>query len=74
MFTTPSAGCVNENAYGPAPEPVRLVAGEELISKSAASTPVTGSLNVTEIEVSAATVEPGSGLIDVIVGGTESSS
>src|SRR5829696_3045807 len=62
-FTTPCAGCAKVNAYGPAPEPVRPIAAEELISKSLAFTPVTGSLNVIEIEASAEIVEFGTGSI-----------
>ena len=73
-LTAPSSGCTNVNEYGPTPEPERPVAGEALISRSPAFTPMTGSLNVIEIEVSAATVEFGTGSIAVIVGGCASSS
>src|SRR4249920_3740671 len=57
----PGNGCAKVNVYGPAPEPVTLVTGVELISKSPALTPTTDSLNVTEIWLKLATVSEAAG-------------
>ena len=48
------------------------VAGAELINRSLAFTPVTASLKVIEMLVSAATLEPGTGVSVATSGGTVS--
>ena len=67
MLTLPYAGCGKVNVYVSLP-PVMLAAGEPLISKSDAFTPVTGSLKVTAMVVSALT-RPAAGLTLATVGG-----
>ena len=67
--TDPAAGCAKSKTYGPASEPATFVAGTPLTSKSAASTPATGSLNVTDRLVNDGSVAPGCGLTAVTVGG-----
>src|SRR5438128_2230851 len=66
--TAPGAAGGKRNTYGPASEPVTFVDGLPLISKSAKPTPLTGSLKLTVIWVSAPTA-PGGGTTLAIVGG-----
>src|SRR5262245_58617372 len=49
MVAEPGAGLANpENTYGPAPDPVTLVAGDPATVRSPAATPVTATVKVTE--------------------------
>src|SRR5438093_3748167 len=72
--TVPVAGAGNWNTYGPFDTRVTFVAGWELISRSAALTPLTSSLNVTSIWVSVRTTPPPGGNRLNTVGGTVSTS
>src|SRR5262249_6340695 len=70
--TVPGAGDGKRKTYGPANEPVTFVAGLPLINKSAASTPVTGSVNPTSTCVRLFTVAPAIGLSAATAGGVVS--
>ena len=68
--TAPVAGWVNVKVYGPAAEPLTLVAGTAFARRSAAFTPETGSLKLMMICVRSRTVAPGGGDTVVTTGGT----
>src|SRR5436309_9176416 len=65
------AGCAaNSNTYGPAPLPLTLVTSAlPFTNRSAASTPVTGSLNTTCTPDKLEIVAPVAGNMDVTTGG-----